>query len=345
MSIQTYDTHTLIGVINKLAPLRTFWLDLFFTGQVNFDSEWIYFDQIAEGRQLAPFVAPTAQGKVMRDQGRTMKMFKPAYVKPKHVIDPTKIIKRRAGEALGSGSLSPAQRFDAAVADRLDVQRKMIIRRWEAMAAEAVRLGSVTVEGEDYPRVVVDFGRDSSQRVTLASGAKWGETGVSIYDNLQSWITQTHQLSGYAPTMLIVAPDVWEVMRKDDEIKELLDATYKGGGSVDLDFGIGTQDGVQYKGKLGPSLSVYTYSDFYEDESGAKVPMLPAGEIVLAAPEGHEGYRCFGAIMDKRAGYQPLAMFPKVWDQEDPSVTYLMTQSAPLMVPARPNVVFSAKVK
>ena len=56
------------------------------------------------------------------------------------------------------------------------------------------------------------------------------------------------------------------------------------------------------------------------------------------------GISCYGAIMDRRAQLQALSMFPKVWDEEDPSVTYSMTQSAPLMVPLRPNNTFRMKV-
>ena len=37
-------------------------------------------------------------------------------------------------------------------------------------------------------------------------------------------------------------------------------------------------------------------------------------------------------------------MFPKMWDQEDPSVTFLMTQSAPLPVPVNINNTLRARV-
>ena len=50
------------------------------------------------------------------------------------------------------------------------------------------------------------------------------------------------------------------------------------------------------------------------------------------------------ALELSRAGLKPLAMFPKMWDVEDPSATYTMTQSAPLMVPAEPNGSFVIKL-
>ena len=56
------------------------------------------------------------------------------------------------------------------------------------------------------------------------------------------------------------------------------------------------------------------------------------------------GVRGFGAIRDKRAGLQALEVFSKMWEEEDPSVEYLMSQSAPLMVPRNPNATFKIKV-
>ncbi|MGD9545035.1 MAG: major capsid protein, partial [Methylocystis sp.] len=44
---------------------------------------------------------------------------------------------------------------------------------------------------------------------------------------------------------------------------------------------------------------------------------------------GAQGIRTYGAILDRKV-LQALSRFPKVWDEEDPSVTYTMTQSAPL---------------
>ena len=56
------------------------------------------------------------------------------------------------------------------------------------------------------------------------------------------------------------------------------------------------------------------------------------------------GVRCFGAILDEKAGFNAMAVFPKMWSQQDPSATYVMTQSAPLTVPVNPNNSLTAQV-
>ena len=77
--------------------------------------------------------------------------------------------------------------------------------------------------------------------------------------------------------------------------------------------------------------------------TGNATPYMDPG-TVIGVGDALQGARCYGAILDKRAGLAPVSLFPKLWDEEDPSVTYTMTQSAPLMVPARTNNSFSIKV-
>ena len=47
--------------------------------------------------------------------------------------------------------------------------------------------------------------------------------------------------------------------------------------------------------------------------------------------------RAYGAIRDEDAGFQALPYFAKSWAEQDPSVRYLLMQSAPLTVPYRIN--------
>jgi hypothetical protein len=91
-------------------------------------------------------------------------------------------------------------------------------------------------------------------------------------------------------------------------------------------------------------LELWTYADSYTNDAGTEVDILTATDVVGTGP-GIKGVRCFGAIKDKRAGYVAAEMFPKMWENEDPSVVYAMTQSAPLMVPSEPNASFRIRVQ
>jgi len=52
----------------------------------------------------------------------------------------------------------------------------------------------------------------------------------------------------------------------------------------------------------------------------------------------------FAAIQDVASNFAPLEIFPKMWNAEDPSTTFVMSQSAPIMVPMNPNASLRARV-
>ena len=88
-----YETTVLMGVQRKVKSLPAFFLQ-WFPRQINFQEDQIAFDKVIQDvTRVAPFVAPTAQGRVIKEQGYNTKTFKPAYVKPKHVIDPNMLFR------------------------------------------------------------------------------------------------------------------------------------------------------------------------------------------------------------------------------------------------------------
>ncbi len=101
----------------------------------------------------------------------------------------------------------------------------------------------------------------------------------------------------------------------------------------------GVLQGANGQGRL----EVYTYNEQYEDENDVTQSIMNTYSVV-GTGNNLRGVRCYGAIRDKRAGLQALPLFPKMWDQEDPSATFVMTQSAPLMVPVNINNSFVATV-
>lgn len=315
-----------------------------FNQEVQFETRKIYFDQLPiRDRRLAPFVAPNVQGRVMSERGRSMASFSPAYVKPKHVVTPDRALVRRPGEAvnLTGGSLSMEARFDAIVAMNMADEKAFIMRRWDWMACQAILYGSVVVSGEDYPAVTVDFKRDPSLTLVLAGGARWDQfaTANPLAD-IAEQRTTAFSLGQSPVSKLVFGTFSWACFIRNQQVKDLLNTQQRGGQSQFSNIDIGTDNNVEYKGFIqgsdGGRLDLWVYANQYEDEDGDLQDFLDPRDIV-GVGNNVQGLRCFGAIMDKRAGFQAIRMFPKMWDQEDPSETYTMTQSAPLMVTGNPN--------
>ena len=353
--IGEFDTATLLEVLYALpqAAPQGFWLQ-WFPRTINSTTEEIRFDvQDLNEYRLAPFVAPNVQGRVMRSRGFSVRSFRPAYVKPKHVVDPSRAVPRMAGER-PLGSLSLQDRFDAIVADNLRRERLVIENRWDWMACHAIVDGGVTVAGEDYPTVYVDFGRDPSLTTILAGAAKWDQPTASIMQDIQNSRTRSFNLSRSPVGKLIFGLDAWNAFTQANhpDVQLLLDGLRKGNQANFNSVGVSDGSPYEFQGIIAGfqgagRLELWTYNNQFEQlgPNGTYefVPYLDQGTVV-GIGMATEGIRFFGAIMDKRASLQALDMFPKQWDEEDPSVSYTMTQSAPLMVPLRPNNSFSIKV-
>lgn len=345
-----YDTSTLLGVVRDremMEPPSNYWLGMF-GSEVQFDDEFVDFGRIQENRKIAPLVVPTAQGVPIYSAAEQVNRVKPAYVKPKDAVTATRVIRRVAGFgelAPDAQAMSPQMRYMAIVADILRQHRRAIERRWEWLASEAVQGGAVTLEGERYPKTIVDFQRAAGHTVTLTPGTYWGDAGVSIIGLLEDWKKAMRRSKhGGVPNRITVGTDVWDEMRADTELRELLNADYKSQ-SNGMNLNLGVMEGldVEYVGKISGTMEVYVYSDYYELADGTVTEFMSPQDIVLTSP-AMNGVRCFGAIQDVDAQFQPLSMFPKMWNEHDPSVTFVMTQSAPLMVPMSPNATFKATV-
>ncbi|AYM13073.1 major capsid protein [Agrobacterium tumefaciens] len=346
-----YDTADLIGVLETRQVAPTFFLERYFRANPFYSvHEHIVFDEVLEGLPvMAPFVSPVVQAKPQRRQGFQAKIFTPAYVKPKHFIKPGDFLRRLPGEGL-LGELTPQDRLDREVIRLLEVQKRQIYARWEWMAAKAVIDGKVTVAGEDYPSVEVDFGRDPNNSIIVAgAGNIWSNPDADISGMAEDWSSQLLEATGYAGTDIVMAPEIWKLFRKNKAV--LRDAELRRGiaNVPDLQPQVAQQN-ARFVGQWG-EFSLYVYAGRFKDQDGTVSRALAATDIIMtAAPSdvdgtgGVEGIRAFGAIQDKKAGLQPIDIFPKTWEEEDPSGEQIMSQSAPLMIPGRPNAVIKAKV-
>ena len=334
-----FDTTVLNKVVAELRAPAPFLLNSFFQTFQTEQSEEIHFDVDSGRRRLAPFVSPVVAGQVVQSQGYTTKSFKPAYIKDKRVFDANRPFKRAIGERIG-GQLTPDQRLQLALAGDLSDQIGMLTRRQEVMAAEVLRTGKITVEGDLYPRVVVDFGRHADLTPSaLTSTARWGQSAAKPLENLQDWSLAVTKHSGATASTVIMDAKSYAAFSADPAVKELLDR-FRGQDALNPTV---LGEGGRFMGSLG-NFDIWVYAGWYEHPTtGALTPYLPDGTVIITSPD-LEGVRAYGAIKDETAGFQALPFFSKSWIEQDPAVRYLLLQSAPLIVPYRVNASLCATV-
>jgi hypothetical protein len=204
--------------------------------------------------------------------------------------------------------------------------------------ADAVIYGAVTLSGEEYQTRVVDFGRDPAHTVAKVGTARWNQSAPNIMGDLNSAIATMRRAKFGGPTNRItLGQNVVEPFLADAGVRALLDTTMKQP-PVELKTGLreGTRD--EYIGQIN-NVPIWVAGDSYEDKAGTEIRYMPDNDVLLSGPNVG-GIMAFGAIYDKKAGYAALKMFPSMWDDNDPSVTQFMTQSAPLFIPVNPNNTF-----
>lgn len=339
----TYSTDHLLGVLSAMDRTSTPLLDLFFAEQIEFDTERIYIDKLNDANRLAPFVSPVVEGRAMRARGYSTRDFQPPYVKPKHTVTPVNALKRKAGERFG-GELSPADRFDAAVADNLRIEEDAIARREEWMAAQQLRTGIFTAVGDEHPAIAVDLGRNASLTKVLAGASRWGQAGIFPFRNLATWASEVATLSGAHPGTVVMDPLATQFLQQDTEFRSLLDNRRQDSGPFNFlplaNGAIGEE--LVFVGRAG-QFEFWQYSNTYVDDAGATQKYLPDNTVIMGSRTRAAGVRCYGAIQDVDA-MRAMARFPKMWKVEDPSSMVTMIQSAPLPILQRPDATLCATV-
>ena len=349
MAFTPFDLATLLEVRRNQKVIAPFWLN-FFNRVITFETPNIDFEVVnRKYKKLAPFVAPNVQGRVITTQGSNMQRFAPAYVKPKSVIDPSKVIARQVGETMYQ-PMSNAQRRLAVLAEEVREHKTRIANREEWMAAQAIIYGSVTVSGEDYPTQTVNFGRDNSLTNTLLTTARWSETTADPLKDILTMRRRVNSLSGLVVNRLIFGTNAWEyfVARlglNNPTTGSLLDRNFRGS-ETDITRMLNGYEGAEFAGRFvgsnGASFECWVYSGTYEDDAGVTQNFLDPRDVIGVGEV--DGVRCYGAIQDAQAGYRAMQVFMKNWLNEDPSVEYMLSQSAPLMVPGEPNATFRIRV-
>ncbi len=330
-----FDTATLQGVIRALPQPRLGFAAKYFGRVVESDDADIRFDVEGTDLTMSPFVSPLVPGQIVVPVGFQAKTFRPAYIKDKTPFTPARSTTRSLGESIG-GELSPAERLQLAVATELNAKLVRLERRLEWMAVQALYNGRVTVVGDYYPSRVVDFGRDAGNTIVKTGANRWGQTGVSPLADLRTWSDAAE-----APiTDWYMSPDAFAIFRDSEDVQKRMDmvrgtSTLQPDAVLDRNLTLmGLIDGFRIW--VLPKQQV-------KNSDGTVSLMVPNSTVIGIADSYFEGVRHFGAIQDVEK-LVPSAYFVKSWVEQDPSALFLMLQSAPLMVPYRPNSTLRATV-
>lgn len=176
-----FTTRQLLGYTEQKVKFRALFLELFFRRTVNFHTEEVMLDKITGKTPVAAYVSPVVEGKVLRHRGGETRVLRPGYVKPKHEFNYQQAVERLPGEDPAQLN-DPAYRRLRIITDNLKQEEHAIVQVEEMQAVNAVLYGKYTMEGDQFEKIEVDFGRSTKNNIIQGSGKEWSKQDRDTFD-------------------------------------------------------------------------------------------------------------------------------------------------------------------
>lgn len=335
-----FDTRKMLGAIQEgNLKTKTFLRDRYFANVKTFDTARIDVDIVGKGnRKMAPFVHPKVGGKVMDREGYTTNSYEAPEISPMRVTTAEDMLKRQPGESIYGGK-SPEQRAAEQLGSDLAWLDEKIARREEWMCATALFNGAIDVKGDGYNGEVISFWPTAAEDKPLTTLAKkWtaeGVTAATIMKDLRDVRRAMIKNSGITPTEIVCGSQVVDIL-----VEKLAEAGALDNRRVDLGQ-INPQqlpNGVTYWGYLKDSaLDIYSYDEWYVDDAGNEVPMIPADSILMASPNAQTTL-AYGVVslLDEKADtmhfYEGSRIPDSYISRKNPSGRVVQIKSRPLPI-------------
>ncbi|MBQ7564604.1 MAG: major capsid protein [Lachnospiraceae bacterium] len=357
MSINLYDTHTLLALSEVVKPKSTFLRDRYFPTAPEdiFVTEDVLVDYKDEvGNTLAPVVLPSKGGIQVEREGYETHQFTPPLVAPERPLTADQLKKRLPGEQVFSAQ-TPQEREARIVTKDIADLNTMIDNREEYMAAQTLLNNGYTLKqyadkygSNEYVEKPIKFYNEASNPAIYTPSATWSTASTKIISDIAA-MADLLTKRGLGATDLIVSGNVADTMLGNTEIRELLDnrrfilaqevnPQERPNGSVLIAV-------LNVKGHL---INVYSYTREYVDETtGVSTPFIPEGFVVVTAPG--MGRTAYGAITQIEGETRDFVTYaaarvPHVIVSEHDNVRTLIQQSRPLVMPKVKNAAISAQV-
>ena len=323
LDLGLWETRRMYNSLIKRQPVQSFLIDKFFRQEDFSMSETVQFDIIKEGLQLAPFVSPLHQGKLMEKPAEETVVVTPAYMKPKMFSHAVEFMSRNPG-------MDPFTNagFAARVAERnamdLDTLRNYCRRREEWMAAQLLTTFQMRVKGDgvDY---LVDLTPTTNHKMyidnaLLSSAWSGASDKTGDLEVAQGLIAADGSLTA---DIAVFGKTAWKHFVNDEDAMGALDNLNYSVGEIIRN---GVKSGANFHGTYN-GLELWTYFAYFKDPAdGVVKPFIPDNVVVVGSTAAR-AVRHYAEIidLDRPADFnEPI--FPKVWKEPDPSGVNLMVQ-------------------
>lgn len=350
MTINIYETRTMMRAIEKMMPKQTFLRDTFFPNIQTFVNEKVDVDFRKGKRRMAPFVARNSGGITVSRQGFQTDTWQTPYVAPQRLLTKNDLNNRMIGENIYS-TRTPAQRAMELLGRDLVELEDMIVRREEWFCRQVLLYGVVTIKGwidkfggTDYVEDTVDY--QFTNKETLSGADAWDQSTCDMYADLKRIRLAIIQAAGMNPNVGIMAGNVADLFINNLAVQTLLDIRNLTIGTIQPRI---QQDGITYIGTIASlGLELYTYDEWFLDDDDVEYPMMPDDYLIMGRTG--LGSRLYGAVtqveeVDKEFHTYEGTRIPKVWTDTNNDMKLVRIASRPLPKPDDVDSWYVLKVK
>ncbi len=325
--------------MEQIKPVPRMLQDLIFKQRITNPTDVIDIDLIIGGVRTCPFVSPVEGGTIISKLKQETRSVRPGRLRPKKPFGAYDLLTTRMpGQNLyvqGGGDITSAMAQRIAL-EQQDL-RNTIDATVEWMCGQALT-GSLTVS-QDNISFGVDYKVPDTHKITLGSGHKWNEDSVDgqdILDDLQTWADLIGDAIGMAPDLVIMGRTAAKALRSKVKKEEWMDTTRALSGAGNLVWQVSNA----YMGSL-LGMNIYRYGGTVE-HAGSDTNILGADKVSMICTQARISIE-FGLIVDLEATVQ-AEYFSTSWEEKDPSVRWILSESDPLPVLWQPECLVYADV-
>jgi len=303
--INRNDPRTQLPPVITSRPKSTFFRDHFMGGSDEyFPTENVEWDKVLEGAPMARFVGEmdtveaTERAKFSTDEIKT------PIIQERRIIGAKDIANRMAGENIYSPKTETQRRADLHAGD-LKFCMDAIDNLIELMVSKFITTGRIDVIGLGVNRII-NYMIPNIE--VLTGGDCWGQVGVNILESIKRKVYELADL-GHAVDGVIMSPEAWATIYKDELLMKLLDnQRYEFGffapEKVVPKYGAAIRVGVL----ADPFVPLYTQRAEYGPK-GHRQRYLPAGMVIFETQEARQNKLGYGSVtyMDENEEWVTVA--------------------------------------
>lgn len=233
-------------------------------------------------KPMAPTVHPGTGGVIMERTGYETREIGFCTIAPERLIEDQNLVGRMFGEAV-LGAMTPEQREKKMLAKDLTEMRQAIQRRREWMVRQVLLTGKLSIfeytnEGRSAEATMV---ADYSFTNRFTPATAWDQAGADIAYDFESIYDLVYEGGGEVQK-IVMAPDVWAILRNNAAFMKLLDMRNVDMGDIKQKY---RGSGLRFLGHNADGVELYSLAGTFIDDDGLKKAIMPAGTLIAGASD------------------------------------------------------------